>query len=163
MRGKQEIYDADGYKQKLQEIELYKAEIAAEKAAEAKEKSRKMKTERLRLLKIFNKERCGEENMHFVKALVERAAFLRVELEYIERRLCADGTLDFFTQGSQAMWREHPLAKTHVQYTKNYKEVISKLESYGKQDGSGTDKTAAANPVLGLIKRNEKARSKYTE
>ena len=160
MKGKQEIYDADGYRQKLQEIESYRLEIAAEKEAESAEKQRKMKTERLRLLRIFNKSRCGEENMHFVKSLIDRAAFLRAELEYIEGKLCTEGSLDFFVQGSQTMWREHPLARTHVQYTKNYRDIITKLESYGKQEDRHED---TSNPVLSLIQRNAKARSKYTE
>lgn len=158
MNTNQYYYNTAEYREKLGELEERKEEILAQKELEAAEKEKEVKCERNRLRRIFTKERCGEENMHFVRSLIDRAAFLRVELEHMELQLQREGVLDFFTQGLQTMWREHPLSKVHVQYTKNYKDVITKLESYGKTE----DKPQKDNSTLGdLISRGNSAREKY--
>ena len=154
----QYYYNSEEYSQKLEEIAEEKARILAEKAAEAESKEREMKRERIRLKKIFTADRCGEENMHFVSSLIDRAAFLRVELEHIEQDLRVEGVMDFFTQGTQVMWREHPLSRVHIQYTKNYRDIITKLESYDKSGGKPAEDN---NPVGNLIGRVQNARSKY--
>lgn len=155
----QYYYNTEEYKQKLEELEEKKAEIEAALQAEAEIKEKETKLEVKRLRKIFTKERCGAANMHFVYTLVDRAAFLRVELEHIEETLRREGVMDFFTQGLQTMWREHPLSKVHVQYVKNYKDVITKLESYGNSTDDSDKKSA--NPVGSLISRGNAAREKY--
>lgn len=144
--------------EKLSEVQDHIDELKLEKEKEKLEKEKRMRHERSRLKKIFTKERCGEENMHFVNSLIDRAAFLRVEIEMIERQLQAEGCLDFFVQGTQTMWREHPLSKVHVQHSKSYRETISKLESYGKGTDSGK---GSANPLVGLINKGNSARGKY--
>ena len=154
----QYYYNSADYREKLEELEERKAEIRAEREEEAKQKEKEVKLERTRLKKIFTKTRCGEQNMHFVHSLIDRAAFLRVELEHMEQQLQVDGVLDFFTQGLQTMWREHPLSKVHVQYTKNYKDVITKLESYGQTEDKGSKED---NPLGDLISRGNAAREKY--
>lgn len=153
-------YASEEYKEKLEELELKKAELRAEKEQEAIQKEKEVQTERRRLRKIFTKDRCGAENIHFVLSLIDRAAFLRVELEHMEQQLRVEGVMDFFTQGLQTMWREHPLSKVHVQYTKNYKDVITKLESYGQSDGKKSDDD---NPLGDLLGRGKAARGKYTK
>ena len=115
--------------------------------------------ERNKLLKIFSAERCGEDNMHIVRALIDRAAFLRVELNHIEEQIRIEGTMDFFVQGTQTMWREHPLSKVHVQHSKSYRDVIKQLESYCKGNTSSGD--TEYNPLGGLIGRGNTARDKY--
>ena len=84
--------------------------------------------------------------------------FYVYELEHIEQDLRVEGVMDFFTQGTQVMWREHPLSKIHIQYTKNYKDIITKLESYDKAAGRPDEDN---NPVGNLIGRVQNARSKY--
>lgn len=158
MKSDQYYYNTDEYREKLQEVEERKAEILAERELEATQKAKEVKTEKIRLKKIFNKERVGEQNVYAVNALIDRAAFLRVELEHIETTLRKEGVLDFFTQGLQTMWREHPLSKVHVQYVKNYKDIITKLEAYGKQDDY--DKKSD-NPLFGLIQHGSDIRKKY--
>ena len=158
MKSDQYYYNTVEYKEKLAELNERKEEILAQKELEAAEKEKEVKCERNRLRKIFTKERCGEENMHFVRSLIDRAAFLRVELEHIEQQLRVEGVMDFFTQGLQTMWREHPLSKVHVQYTKNYKDVITKLESYGQTEGKSVKDD---NPLGDLISKGNKARGKY--
>lgn len=158
MKTDQYYYNTTEYREKLEELEERKAEILAERELEATQKAKEVKTEKIRLKKIFNKERVGEQNVYAVNALIDRAAFLRVELEHIEATLRKEGVLDFFTQGLQTMWREHPLSKVHVQYVKNYKDIITKLEAYGKQDES--DKKSD-NPLFGLIQHGSDIRKKY--
>lgn len=151
-------YSSEEYKEKLEELAFKKEEILQQKKEEAAIKEKEVKTERLRLKKIFTKDRCGAENIHFVLALIDRAAFLKVELEHMEDQLRLEGVMDFFTQGVQTMWREHPLSKVHVQYTKNYKEIITKLESYGQTDSKSQKDD---NPLGSLISRGNAARGKY--
>lgn len=158
MKSDQYYYNTDEYKEKLREVEEHKAELMAEREVEAVQKAKEVKTEKIRLKKIFNKERVGEQNVYAVNALIDRAAFLRVELDHIEETLRKEGVMDFFTQGLQTMWREHPLSKVHVQYVKNYKDIITKLEAYGKQDES--DKKSD-NPLFGLIQHGSDIRKKY--
>lgn len=152
-------YNSEEYKKKLEELKERKAEILAEKEAEAELKQEEVKKEKAKLKKIFTKERCGEENMHFVLALVDRASFLRVELNHIEEDLRKEGMMDFFTQGVQTMWREHPLSKIHVQHSKSYRETIKQLEAYGKTESKGNGDND--NPLGGLIAKGNKAREKY--
>ena len=151
-------YASEEYKEKLEELEIKKQDIFAKKEKEAQEKKKEVKKETYRLKKIFTEERCGKENTHFVLALIDRAAFLRVELEHIEKQLQLEGVMDFFTQGVQTMWREHPLSKVHVQYVKNYKDVITKLESYSQTDSKSTKDD---DPLGSLISKGNAARSKY--
>lgn len=157
----QYYYNSEEYAERLQEIEIQKAQIRQEKEEEAKEKKREISKEKKRLQKIFTNERCGVENAHFVASLIDRAAFLRVELEHIEHDLRVEGVMDFFTQGTQVMWREHPLSRVHVQYSKNYRDVIAKLEAYGKESTRGSG--AEENPVGSLIGKVQTARSKYQQ
>ena len=154
-------YSSDEYKEKLEELEERKAEILREKKEEAEKKKKEVRIEKTKLKKIFTEDRCGKENMHFVQALIDRASFLRVELNHIEEDLRQKGLLDFFTQGVQTMWREHPLSKVHVQHSKSYRETIKQLESYGKTESKGSD--SSDNPLGNLLARGNKAREKYSK
>lgn len=154
----QYYYNSEEYAERLEELEAVKQEILAQKAKEAEVKKRRAKQEIKRLKAIFTADRCGEENMHFVMSLIERASFLRAELENIESALQKEGCLDFFTQGTQTMWREHPLSKVHAQHSKGYRETIKQLEAYVKTEG--TEKPEF-NPLTSLISKGNKAREKY--
>ena len=151
-------YDSEEYKQILEEVHEQIADIEADQAAEAEEKEKKVRAERNRLKRIFTPDRCGQENMHFVLSLIDRAAFLRIEIEYIEKKLQKQGCMDFFVQGAQTMWREHPLSKVHVAHSKSYRDTIAKLESYTK---TAESKEAEENPIIGLIRKGNSARAKY--
>lgn len=157
-------YNSDEYKEKKAEVDEESAEIRAAKLKRAKEKAEAVKKEVKKLKRIFNKERCGEENMHLVVALIERAAWLRIEIDYIEQDLQVEGMMDFFVQGVQRIWREHPLSKMHVQHSKSYRETIKQLEAYGK--AADTGKSDNSNPLTssnGLLARGNAARSKYKQ
>ena len=153
-------YNSEEYAERRRVVTEEAEQILAKKAAEAEQKKKEVKKERLRLKKIFTKERCGESNMHLVQSLIDRAAFLRVELEHIERSLQEEGMMDFFVQGVQTMWREHPLSKVHVQHSKSYRETVKQLESYGKTEGSSH---ANENPVIAVIQKGNAARGKYRQ
>ena len=156
----QYYYNSEEYAERLEELEAKKQEILAEKAKEAEQKRRRARQETKRLKAIFTADRCGEENMHFVMSLIERASFLRAELENIEATLQKEGCLDFFTQGIQTMWREHPLSKVHAQHSKGYRETIKQLESYSKAEGVSKPEF---NPLTSLISKGNKAREKYKQ
>lgn len=153
-------YNSQEYRDKLKDVQEKVDELNAEREIEAAEKKKKMRSERNKLKKIFTVEQCGEENMHFVQTLIDRAAFLKVELESMEETLRKQGCIDFFVQGAQTMWREHPLSKVHVQHLKNYTAVITKLESYLKNKGSSGEKD---NAIIGLLTKGTNARNKYKQ
>lgn len=154
-------YKSPEYAQKIAENLQKVEEIKEKKAKEASEKKRQIKREKKRLTQIFTKERCGEENSHFVESLIDRAAWLRVEIEHIEEDLRREGLMDFFVQGTQTMWREHPLSKMHVQHSKSYRETIKQLESYGKTDSPNNK--PESNPLTDLLQKGNRIREKYKQ
>lgn len=153
-----DYYSSEEYNEKLSEVQEQVQNLREAQEEERKEKERKIRIERSRLKKIFTEERCGRENMHFVLSLIDRAAFLRAEIESIEKRLQAEGCIDFFVQGTQTMWREHPLSRVHTQHSKSYRDTITKLESYGK---GGDSSKGENNPIVSLINKGNTARNKY--
>ena len=154
-------YNSEEYAERKAEADAESEEIRKKKAEIAEKKKKQVRLEVSRLKRIFTKDRCGEENMHMVLSLVDRAAWLRVEIEYIEKDLQLEGMMDFFQQGVQHIWREHPLSKIHVQHSNSYRETIKQLESYGKADTSKSDNTNPLTSSTGLIARGNAAREKY--
>ena len=154
-------YNSEEYAERKSAVEAETEEIRAEKAKRSEEKQKAVKREIFKLKRIFTKDRCGEENMHLVLALIEQAAWLRVEISYIEKDLQLEGMMDFFVQGVQRMWREHPLSKMHVQHSKSYRETIKQLESYGKVETSKPDNSNPLTSPTGLLARGNAAREKY--
>ena len=154
-------YNSEEYAERKAEVEEESEEIRAAKKERAEKKQKLVKKEISKLKKIFTKDRCGEENMHLVLALIERAAWLRIEIDFIEQDLQQEGMMDFFVQGVQRIWREHPLSKMHVQHSKSYRETIKQLEAYGKVDTSKADNTNPLTSPNGLLARGNAAREKY--
>lgn len=155
-------YSSVEYAERRAAVEEESEEIRAAKREKAELKKKLVKKEICKLKKIFTKDRCGEENMHLVLALIERAAWLRIEINFIEQDLQVEGMMDFFVQGVQRVWREHPLSKMHVQHSKSYRETIKQLEAYGKVDASSkSDNTNPLTSPTGLIARGNAAREKY--
>lgn len=154
-------YNSVEYAERKAEVEEESEEIRAAKRERAEKKQKAVRLEISRLKRIFNEERCGSENMHIVRSLIERAAWLRVEIEYIEKDLQVEGMMDFFVQGVQRIWREHPLSKMHVQHSKSYRETVKQLEAYGKVETSKTDNTNPLTSPNGLLARGNAAREKY--
>ena len=155
----QYYYNSAEYADRIREVQEEAEEIRRQKQEEAKDKEKKCKLEIRRLRKIFSSEQYDAESLHFIHSLIDRAAFLRVELEYIERDLQQEGMMDFFIQGTQTLWREHPLSKVHAQHSKSYRETIKQLESYMGDRGSSSK--TEENPVTALVMRGNKAREKY--
>ena len=154
-------YNSAEYAERKAEVDEESAEIREAKRKRAEEKQKLVKREIRKLKQIFNEDRCGEENTHLVLSLIERAAWLRIEIDYIEKDLQTEGMMDFFVQGVQRIWREHPLSKMHVQHSKSYRETIKQLESYGKAETSKGDNTNPLTSPNGLLARGNAAREKY--
>lgn len=162
MADNQYYYNTAEYKEKLAETMRIKEDWDAKMLSKTQEKLNNYQIEMKKLKKTFTKERCGKENMHFVQSLIERAAFLRSELQFIEDQIQKGSIVELFIQGTQMMIREHPLSRLHVQYLKNYKEVITKLESYGKkEDLSSSSSDKESQNFSNLLSRGTAARSKY--
>lgn len=153
---------AEEYSKYLEECLAKKEEIQRRNDERNIEKIKKQKAETKRLLKIFTPERCGEKNMHFVKSLIERASFYRSELEFLEQDIRELGSVDLFIQGTQCLLRESPSSKIHVAYSKNYKDIISKLEAYEKLNANPEKvQTTEGTGLMALLNKGENARSKY--
>ena len=153
-------YESQEYAEKKAKIDEEKALFDQKRLELAEKKSKAVALETKRLKKILTEERCGESNMHFVNSLIDRAAFLRVEIEYIEKDLQAQGLMDLFIQGTQKIWREHPLSKVHVQHSKSYRETIKQLAGFCKEEESPAKDN---DELTEIILRGNKARSKYGE
>ena len=79
--------------------------------------------------------------------LIERAAFMRVELEDLEADLSANGWTEPFSQGNQEPYdRARPSGQTYNTLNANYQKIIKqldsmlpKVESTRKPDDDGFD------------------------
>ena len=79
--------------------------------------------------------------------LIERAAFMRVELEDLEADLSANGWTEPFSQGNQEPYdRARPSGQTYNTLNANYQKIIKqldsmlpKVESTRKPDDDGCD------------------------
>ena len=154
-------YNSEEYAERRAEVEEESEEIRAAKKERAEKKQKRVKSEIRKLKQIFNEDRCGKENMHLILSLIERAAWLRIEIDYIEQDLQQEGMMDFFVQGVQRIWREHPLSKMHVQHSKSYRETVKQLEAYVKVETSKSDNTNPLTSPTGLLARGNAAREKY--
>lgn len=85
----------------------------------------RIKTEITRLSKLLNK--IDPTKLKIVKGLIERAAFMKVALEELERTVREEGVLDLFEQGDYTYNREHPALKSFNTTIKNYTNVCKQL------------------------------------
>ena len=61
---------------------------------------------------------------------IERVVFLLIECEELEKIISEQGTLVWYENGSQKLWRENPASKIHVAKTKvlfNFLETMKKM------------------------------------
>lgn len=60
--------------------------------------------------------------------LIERAAFMRVALDHLEKDLSENGFWEMFSQGNQEPYqRKRPTAEIYGQMNKNYQSIIKQL------------------------------------
>ena len=85
-----------------------------------------IKKEQRRLLKLFKG--IEETKRSLVLGLVERAAFMRVQLDALEDDLNTYGWTEWFSQGDQEPYkRKRPEAEVYNQTNGNYQKIIRQL------------------------------------
>lgn len=69
-----------------------------------------------------------ETKQKLVLGLIERAAFMRVQLDELEADLNANGWTELFSQGDQKPYtRKRPEAEVYNQTNGNYQKIIRQL------------------------------------
>lgn len=93
-----------------------------------KSKKTRIKAEVKRLLGLYAG--LPEDKRMIAAGLVERAAFMRVELEDLEADLQANGWTEPFSQGSQDPYdRARPQGQSYLSMNNNYQKIIKLLDS----------------------------------
>ena len=93
-----------------------------------KTKKARIKSEKTRLEKIYKD--LPEPKKKLATGLIERAAFMRVELEDLEEFLSDNGWTELFSQGKQDPYdRARPQGQTYNTMNGNYQKVIKQLDA----------------------------------
>ena len=84
-----------------------------------------------------------ENKKRLAAGLIERAAFMRVELEELEQFLTENGWTELFSQGNQEPYdRARPQGQTYQTMNGNYLKIIKQLDALlpkVEDSGSGDD------------------------
>ena len=96
------------------------------------EKKKRYKKALNLLLKIFKD--LEEPEKSFARPLIERAAYMKIELEDMEEKLAEVGFVEMFQQTDkiEPYERERPLAKAFFAMSKNYYILKKDLKAYFK-------------------------------
>ena len=83
--------------------------------------------EEKRLKKIYRN--IDKEKMNAVEGLIQRAAYMRIQLEDYERDINDNGYIEMFTQSERTdpYERERPVARLYNSTGKNYQTLIKQL------------------------------------
>ena len=106
-----------------------------------KTKEQRIKKEERRLNKIYAA--IEENKKNVVEGLIERAAFMRVQLEDLEEDLKENGWTEDFQQSDKCApyQRQRPAGQTYISLNANYQKIIKQLSDIVPDDAS---KDAAA-------------------
>lgn len=93
-----------------------------------KTKKSRVKTEKTRLETLYAD--LPENTKQLAAGLIERASFMRVELEDLEEFLTENGWTELFSQGNQAPYaRARPQGQTYNTMNANYQKIIKQLDT----------------------------------
>ena len=93
-----------------------------------KTKQGRVKAEKDRLSTLY--EDLPESRHKLAAGLIERAAFMRVELEDLEADIRLHGWAEMFSQGNQEPYpRARPQGQAYNTMNANYQKIIHKLDS----------------------------------
>lgn len=92
-----------------------------------KTKDSRIRREKNRLNKIFKE--IDDSKKEVVSGLIERAAFMRIELEDLECDLLANGWASLFQQSEKVdpYMRARPEGQTYISLNSNYQKIIKQL------------------------------------
>ena len=89
-------------------------------------KTTRIKRETKRLMAIF--EDMDPNKLETVKAIIDRAAFITVNLQDIEEDLLRDGWVEYYTNGAnQNGLKKSAAAEAHISLTKNLNALTKQL------------------------------------
>lgn len=108
-----------------------------------KTKEQRTKQEKTRLNRQFG--RIDRKKKAVAAGLIERAAFMRVELEDMELDIAEHGFVEMFSQGDQEPYeRLRPMANAYNSMNGNYQKIIRQLTALlpketanPREDGDG--------------------------
>lgn len=93
-----------------------------------KTKKNRVKDEKTRLEKLYAD--LPEDKKQLAAGLIERASFMRVELEDLEEFLAENGWTELFSQGNQEPYdRARPQGQTYNTMNANYQKIIKQLDA----------------------------------
>ena len=97
---------------------------------EQKKLNARIKRETNRLNKIFTAK--SEEEKSYLEGLIKRAAFMKIQLEDMEKDLVTNGWTEMFTQSvySKPYERERPAARMYNSVNKNYQTLMRQLADF---------------------------------
>ncbi len=86
-----------------------------------------IKKEKLRLNRIYKN--IAKENKSIIEGLIQRAAYMRITLEWMELDLDKNGYIEMFSQSEKAepYERQRPIASLYNTMNKNYQSIIKQL------------------------------------
>ncbi|UUM12448.1 hypothetical protein NQU17_02475 [Clostridiaceae bacterium HFYG-1003] len=92
-----------------------------------KTKEERIRSEKNRLVRIYKE--ISKENKSIIDGLINRAAFMRVTLEDMEKDLDDKGFVEEFSQSEklEPYERERPVARLYNTMNKNYQSIIKQL------------------------------------
>lgn len=101
-----------------------------EAAADKAPMNSRIRREITRLNKIFSSK--SEQEKKYLDGLIKRAAFMRCQLEDMEKDLNQNGFTEMFTQSVYAKpyERERPAARMYNALNKNYQTIMKQLEGF---------------------------------
>lgn len=104
-----------------------------------KTKAGRIRAEKKRLEEHYAE--LSESRQAVAQSLIERAAFMRVELEDLEAYLSEHGWTELFSQGNQEPYaRARPEGQTYNTMNANYQKIIKQLDSMLPRDEPGPEK-----------------------
>ena len=108
------------------------------KEAALLDKEKRIKAEKTRLTKIFKD--VDQKKQKVVYGLIERAAFMRVQLEDLEADINLNGFTEWFAQGvnQEPYQRKRPNADQYNVMSASYAKVVKQLTDLLPKDVSGS-------------------------
>ena len=98
-----------------------------DKTSAKEDKEKRIKAEKNRLLRIFRD--VDKKKQNVVLGLIERAAFMRVQLDDLELDINTNGFTEWFAQGDkqEPYQRKRPIADQYNIMSGSYAKVIKQL------------------------------------
>ncbi|MEG1096616.1 MAG: hypothetical protein RSB05_05750 [Clostridiales bacterium] len=99
------------------------------------EKEKRIKSEVVRLTKIYAE--VPQKKRLTIKGLIQRAAFMRVSLDFLEEDLNIYGFTEMFSQGDQDPYdRKRPNADVYNSMNTSYQKIIKQLTDLLPREGA---------------------------